>query len=274
MRRVLVPIRVLESESVSLGLMNLLSTMDVTVLGYHVLPEQTPPDQARAQYEKRATSALEDVAEEFRQAGGDADHRLVFTHDRKQSIDRVAAEVDASAYAITGATGAVDSILVPLTGDVDVDRIVAFVADLIGDREIDVTVFAAAAESNVAAVRSALEDVAAEIDERGPAVTVETATSQRPFEALVDAIPGHDAIVMGERAPSLQSLVFGEEARRVAAESVGPVLVVRREPEEVDDDASDDGGDDAAGATADRDDAAGATADDDDADDAAIDDET
>ncbi|MFC6953269.1 universal stress protein [Halorubellus litoreus] len=237
MTRVLVPIRVLESESVSLGLMNLLSTMDVTVLGYHVLPEQTPPDQARAQYEDRATSALEDIAEEFRQAGGDADHRLVFTHDRKQSIDRVAAAVDASAYAITGATGAVDSILVPLTGDVDVDRIVAFVTDLVGDRDIDITVFAAAAEANVDAVRSALEDVAADLDERGPAVTVETATSQRPFEALVDAIPGHDAIVMGERAPSLQSLVFGEEARRVAAESVGPVLVVRREPEKPDDDA-------------------------------------
>ena len=244
MTRVLVPIRVLESESVSLGLMNLLSTMDVTVLGYHVLPEQTPPDQARAQYEDRATSALDDIAEEFRQAGGDADHRLVFTHDRKQSIDRVAGDVGASAYAITGATGAVDSILVPLTGDVDVDRIVAFVAELIGDRDIDITVFAAATEANLEGVRSALEDVAADLDERGPAVTVETATSQRPFEVLVDAIPGHDAIVMGERAPSLQSLVFGEEARRVAAESVGPVLVVRREREEADDDASDVEGDD------------------------------
>jgi len=32
---------------------------------------------------------------------------------------------------------------------------------------------------------------------------------------------------MGERAPSFRSLVFGEESERVAAESVGPVLVVR-----------------------------------------------
>ncbi|WP_323676493.1 universal stress protein [Halorubellus sp. PRR65] len=239
MTRVLVPIAVLESEAVSLGLMNLLSTMDVTVLGYHVLPEQTPPDQARAQYEDRATDALEDITEEFRQAGGDANHRLVFTHDRKQSIDRVADDVDASAYAITGATGTVDRILVPLTGDVDVERIVTFVTDLVGDRDIDVTLFAATQDANADAVRSALEDVAADLDERGPAVDVEFAASQHPFEALVDAIPGHDAIVMGERAPSLQSLVFGEEARRVAAESVGPVLVVRREPEATADDASD-----------------------------------
>jgi nucleotide-binding universal stress UspA family protein len=234
MTRVVVPIAVLESEAVSLGLMNLLSTMDVTVLGYHVLPEQTPPDQARHQYEERATSALEDVATEFRQAGGDADHRLVFTHDRKQSIDRVADDVDASAYAITGATGAVDRILVPLTGDVDVDRIVAFVAELVGDRDIAVTLFAATPEGTADAVQTALEDVAADLDALGPAVDVELATSQNPFDALVAAVPGHDAIVMGERAPSLQSLVFGDEARRVAAESVGPVLVVRREDDDTD----------------------------------------
>jgi hypothetical protein len=33
---------------------------------------------------------------------------------------------------------------------------------------------------------------------------------------------------MGERAPSLRSLLFGEESERVASETVGPVLVVRR----------------------------------------------
>jgi nucleotide-binding universal stress UspA family protein len=43
----------------------------------------------------------------------------------------------------------------------------------------------------------------------------------------MDAVPGHDAIVMGEAAPSLRSLVFGDEAERVAEASVGPVLVVR-----------------------------------------------
>jgi len=47
------------------------------------------------------------------------------------------------------------------------------------------------------------------------------------FDALLDAVPDHDAVVMGESAPSLRSLVFGEEADRVASASVGPVLVVR-----------------------------------------------
>jgi len=51
MTRVLVPVAILEGESPSAGLIALLGSTDVTVLGYHVLPEQTPPDQARAQFE-------------------------------------------------------------------------------------------------------------------------------------------------------------------------------------------------------------------------------
>lgn len=227
MTHVLVPVRVLEGDSVSLGLMELLGTMDVTVLGYHVLPEQTPPDQARLQYEDRATEALEDIAEEFRRAGGAADYRLVFTADRAQTVDRVADETDARAYVVTGATGAVDRLLVPLTGEVDVDRILSFVTDLVGGRDIGVTLFfAGGAETNGA--RELLAEAATVLRERGIDVRTDLRTDTGPFEGLIEAVAGHDAVVIGEKAPSLRSMLFGEEAERVATESVGPVLVVRR----------------------------------------------
>ncbi|WP_380678553.1 universal stress protein [Salinigranum sp. GCM10025319] len=231
MTRVLVPIRILEGESVSFGLMDLLGTMDVTVLGYHVLPEQTPPDQARLQYEDRATEALEDVTQEFRAAGGDADYRLVFTADRAQTIDRVATETGARAYVVTGATGTVDRLLVPLSGDVAVARILSFVAALVGDRDIGVTLFLAtgAGEAEAGEGRNVLDEAAATLRDRGLDVRTELVTGVGPFEALIDAVAGHDAVVMGEQAPSLRSMLFGEATDRVAAESVGPVLVVRRE---------------------------------------------
>jgi nucleotide-binding universal stress UspA family protein len=239
MTHVLVPVAILEGGTVSTGLVNLLSTMDVTVLGYHVLPEQTPPDQARAQFEGRANEALDDLTEEFRSAGGAAYHRLVFTQDRQQSIDRIADEVDARAYAITGTTGAVDSLLVSLTGDIDVDRITDFVVELIGDRPIAVTLFAK--DGSVATDEDA-DGRLATATERLSAAGIETTTrvaGGKTIDALVDAVAGHDAIVMGERAPSLSSLLFGEEADRVAAASVGPVLVVRSSAEAVEDEPSD-----------------------------------
>jgi nucleotide-binding universal stress UspA family protein len=227
MTRVLVPVAVLERETVSLGLMRLLGTVDVTVLGYHVLPEQTPPDQARLQYEDRATDALEDLSEEFRAAGGAADHRLVFTHDRERTIERVADEVGASALAISGTTGDVDRILVSLSGDVAVGRILSFVADLVGDRDIGVTLFLATRNEEAATER--LDTAAETLRSGGTDVRTAVAVGTAPFEALLDEAPGHDAVVMGERAPSFRSLVLGAESDRVASASVGPVIVVRRD---------------------------------------------
>ncbi|ELY65782.1 universal stress protein [Natronococcus jeotgali] len=225
MTRVLVPLAILEGESVSSGLTTLLESANVTVLGYHELPEQTPPDQARDQYGSRATDALEDLAAEFGVGEGTADYRLVFTHDREQTFDRVAGETGADAYAVPGATGPIDRLLVALTGDVAVERIVSFVAALVADRGIGVTLFLATDDE--AAGRELLAASSVRLADRGIDVATELAVDEPPLEALVDAAVGHDAVVMGERAPSLLTLVFGEDAERVAAESVGPVLVVR-----------------------------------------------
>jgi nucleotide-binding universal stress UspA family protein len=224
MTRVVVPVAILKNESVSLGLMNLLGTMDVTVLGYHVLPEQTPPDQARSQYEERANEALTDITEEFRAAGGDADYRLVFTANRQKTVRRVADEVRADAYAITGATGAVDRLLVSLSGDVAADRILDFVTELVGDRPISVTLLRVAGDEGV----TSLDGARSRLAEAGLDVETKVAKDTSALDALIEAVPNHDAIVMGEQAPSLQSFLLGEVTERVATESVGPVLVVRR----------------------------------------------
>lgn len=225
MTRVVLPVAVLEGASVPLGLLELLGTMDVTVLGYHVLPEQTPPDQARMQYEERANEALVDIADEFRAAGGEADYRLVFTGDRDQTVRRVADEVGARAYAISGATGTVDRLLVSLSGDVAADRILSFVTELVGDRDIGVTLLEVGGDDG----GTGLADAAARLDADGIDVETVVAEDTSPLEALLEAVPDHDVIVMGEQAPSLGSFLFGEVTERVAAESVGPVLVVRRD---------------------------------------------
>jgi nucleotide-binding universal stress UspA family protein len=121
-------------------------------------------------------------------------------------------------------TGDVDRLLVSLSGDVAVDRILPFVAELVGDREIGVTLFLA---DDGAADDDRLDAAAGELRDAGIDVRTEVAAVGDRFDALIDAVAGHDAIVMGENAPSFRSLVFGDEAERVAAASVGPVLVVR-----------------------------------------------
>jgi nucleotide-binding universal stress UspA family protein len=224
MTRVLVPVAVLEGETVSPGLLTLLEPVDVTVLGYQILPEQTPPDQARLQYEDRATSALEDLVAEFRAGGGDADHRLVFTHDQEQSVERISEEIGVDAFAISGMAGDAEQLLVSLSGDVDVARIVDFVEELVDDRAIGVTLFTAA-ENDDGGER--VEAAAKTLRDAGISVETDVARSEQPFESLIERAPDHDVIVMGETAPSYRSVVFGDETDRVAAASVGPVIVVR-----------------------------------------------
>lgn len=232
--RVLIPVPVLEGQGIPGGLPELLATTDVLLLGYHVVPEQTPPDMMRQQYEEQAQKSLTGIAESFREAGGHAETRLVFTRQREKTVDRVAEDVDATAILLPNVAGAVDSLLVPLRGEVDAERVARFVATLRGDRDIDVTLFAAARETGAAAAADLLALAADVLRERGVpdgAIRRETQTTETPLQAIVDAAVDHDAIVMGEREPDWRSLLFGELEKRVAAESLGPVLVVRRRTE-------------------------------------------
>ena len=224
MPRVLVPLEILHGESLSPGLIDLLGTLDVTLLGYEELPDQTPADQARHQFEERALATLEEVAQQLRDAGSDTDVRLVFTHDRDKSIDRIRQESGARARLVIGATGDIDRLLVPLSGDIGVDRLLDFVEHLVGERPIDVTLLAAGTGSD-----DRLAHAARQLRTAGIHVT-EVTSDEPPFEALMESVPGHDAVVMVEEAPSLRSLLFGDEAEQVARASVGPVLVVSGPP--------------------------------------------
>ena len=56
---ILVPIRVLEGESIADGVPELLADAHVVLLGYHVIPDQTAPGQAQMQFEERANVRLD-----------------------------------------------------------------------------------------------------------------------------------------------------------------------------------------------------------------------
>lgn len=232
---VLVPIEVLEGETVPESVIDLLATVPVVLLGYHVLPEQTPPGQARLQFEDQAQSKLEILADAFDEVGDRPDTRLVFTHDEEQTLDRVAYEAGCQAILIPNPAPEITRLLVPVRGEADVTRISTFVAALIGDRQIAVTLLhVAKSEEESAAGEALLEAGKRTLTEHGITaenITTETAISDSPVEAITTAATDYDATVMGASEPSLRGLLFGESAEQVAARSLGPVMVVRRADE-------------------------------------------
>lgn len=229
---VLVPVDILEGETVPESVIDLLARVPVVLLGYQVLPEQTPPGQARIQFEDQAQSKLEVLADAFDEAGERPETRLVFTHDEEQTLDRVAEEAGCQAILIPNPAPDITRLLVPLRGEADVTRISTFVAALSGDRDISVTLFhVAETEDESATGEARLEAAKRTLNEHGidpGAINTEAAISEFPVETITTAATEYDAAVMGASEPSLQSILFGERAEQVAARSLGPVVVVRR----------------------------------------------
>lgn len=229
--KVLIPVRVLEGQSLPETLAAFLAPADVVVLGYHVLPEQTPTEQASMQYEERARSAVADIADVLEGVGGSVETRVAFTHDRDQTVERVAAEVGATAVLLPNPAGEVEEVLVAIRGAIDTDRLADLVATLVAAGGERVTVWglggdAFDAEAAVADVRETLLDRGLS----GAQVVTETTVTETPVYDIIDRSPEFDAIVMGEGGETLFTQLFGDDAERVAEGAVAPVLIVRDLP--------------------------------------------
>jgi nucleotide-binding universal stress UspA family protein len=227
--RVLVPIAVLEGQTIPQSLVEFLAPAEVVILGYHVVPEQTPTEQASMQFEERAQAAVEDIAHTFGEAGRDAETRVVFTHDRDATIERVADEIGATAVLLPNPTGDIAEILVPLRGAVDVGRLADLVATLLQDGTGRVTLWSLAADAE--GEESLLSRAERTLRERGvldEQIRTESGEAEMPVHAIVDRSGEFDVIVMGEGEETLLTTVLGDAAERIAEGAVSPLLVVRR----------------------------------------------
>lgn len=230
---VLVPMEVLEGESVPEGVPELLANAHVVLLGYHVIPEQTAPGQAKMQFEDRATARLEEFEEMLESAGATVEKRLVFTHEGQTTIDRMIREHDCLAVLVPKATAPPEDVLVAVRGTVGIDRLVQVVSGLFAGFGVDVTLFHLAHEDETDEdVKTLLDGVQARLEERGidpDGINTWTDRGDDPMEAISAAAEEFDAVVMGESDPSLATFVFGMRAKQVADRFLGPVVVVQRE---------------------------------------------
>ncbi|ADQ68608.1 universal stress family protein [Halogeometricum borinquense DSM 11551] len=232
---VLVPVRILEGEQVPAALMDVLSSVSVVLLGYHVIPEQTAPEQARTQFGEQARSELDDVAEAFRNAGGDVEARVVFTGDATQTFERIAVEEKADAILLLNPAPSVERIFVALSEGINTERIAELTSALATGTDVTVTLFhVATSEDERAAGEQLLDKTARILSEKGVAtddIEREVAVSDAPVQLLSDvASEDSDLVVLGESRPTVRELVFGEPSERMAERTLAPILVVRRLP--------------------------------------------
>ncbi|WP_435073860.1 universal stress protein [Halorubrum sp. HHNYT27] len=234
---VLVPLAVLEGESLPNGTAELLANARVVLLGYHVIPEQTAAEQAREQFGETGMAKLDEFAAELAAAGADVETRLVFTHDEAATIDRLIYEHDCLAVLVPNSTPQVSSVFVALRGTVGIERNTRLVVGLFADADVDVTLYHAPGDGESPDDgESFLNGVKSDLVERGIApdrIATLVEDASVPIDLIAARAESYDAVVMGETDPSVTTFVFGMPSKQVAERFLGPVLVVQRaRPEE------------------------------------------
>ena len=230
---VLVPIRVLEGESIPEGIPELLANAHVVLLGYHVVPDQTATGQASMQFEDRARDRLDSFEEILEGAGASVETRLVFTHEAQATLDRLIYEYECLAVLVPNATAPPEDVLVAVRGTVGADRLARLVGGLFADTDVGVTLFhVREQDESEADARTLLDGIADRLVEAGlrpDAIEVRISAEEDPRIAVEHTAGDFDAVVVGETDPSVVTFIFGMRAPQVAESFLGPVLVVQRE---------------------------------------------
>jgi len=228
---VLVPVDVSTDERPDRDLLGLLLPARVVLVGWYPVPDQTALEQMQDEHEDEAVERIEAIAAEFPD-GSDVETLVVFTRDRSETVDRVGREFDAEVVVIPEAVRLVERVLVPIRGDVNLDRILSVVGSLLEESDATVTLFhAAPAGAEDPTVGETLLRGAADrlVDDGLDPDRVDTTTveSESPVADIVDAAKNHDVLIMGETKPSLVEHILGDVPTQVIERAGRPVLVVR-----------------------------------------------
>lgn len=210
-----------------------LSSLDIVVLGHYDVPEQTPIDSAREQFEVEATERLEELAEPFVEAGASVRKRLVFGKDRSAVIDRIAYEEDCAAELNPAPTEGIERILVPLPDVAEFDRLPRFVDVLCEDSTTQITLFHVVEgdENNeqghaiLEATRDGLLDSGFDPEE----VDMRVSDRGEHDDEIISVAAEYDAVVMYEAESRLGDRIFGTLPDRIRNKTGDPVIIVRRD---------------------------------------------
>lgn len=238
--RVLIPVDVLGGESVPATVIDAFASVPIVLLGYRELPDQTGTDQARDQYGARARAELEELHTAFEDAGClDVTSRLVFTHDRLQTFERIAVEASCDAVLLLNPAPVLESVLVAIRGEVNLDHIAMHLETLLAGTDLTVTFFHVVDDETdrerVTKLLDAAVDALADTGVSRDRIDSSLVVDGSPTTAILEAASEHDLLVVGESRPSIRRFIFRDRAKTLAKGTVDPVLVIRGEYLEADD---------------------------------------
>lgn len=237
--RILVLFELPDADPISPVLVEDLASMEVVVLGHFRLPEQTPPESGRVQFNEEARAELNELAEPFEETDSLVEKRLVFGKDLSKTMDRIAIEEDCDAELDPEPTEGIERILVPLVDTENLDRLEDFIGSLSDELTKEITLFHVAEQGgddgedeDPGAVESMLQRAREKMIADGfdsDLVDVLVVVAEDHDAEILEKAEAYDAVVMGEAHPeTLRERFFGTLPDKIADHTGDPVIVVRR----------------------------------------------
>jgi nucleotide-binding universal stress UspA family protein len=233
--RVLVPFELPDPEPLSPVLAEALSSLDIVLMGHYAVPEQTPAEAARDQFESEALATLEELAAPLAEADASVETRLVFGKDRAKAIDTVMIDEACDAELNPAPTERIERILVPIPDVAEFTRLPAFVDALCQDSTRRITLFHVIegdegreeSEQIVNDTRKGLLDAGFDPE----TVDTRVVEGEEHDREIISVAGEYDAVVMYEAESRLGDRIFGTLPDRIANQTGDPVIVVRRDYE-------------------------------------------
>ncbi len=211
--------------------LDLISSLDVLLLGIYPVTDQASPEQTRDSFEEEAKEQLRSVVERLSLSDIDPETVLKFTADPVDTMNQIAVEKQCDAILTPGEMDEIDHILLPYKGSEHVETLTAFVSDLLADAPQEITVLRLLENGEEKSKhRDELEKfrevlVSGGVDVDSIRIRVEEVDSLE--ERLVEEIAQYDLAVLGESERGVENIVVGSIHEKVLDNTTKPLITVR-----------------------------------------------
>ena len=241
--RLLIVARLPEPEALPMPLLDAVQSLDVILLGYWELSEQTSPEQAREEFQEEANEELDTVEQQLGQFDVQVERKLVFTANIGETVEQTIKEEDCDAVLAARPAEVIRKILVPIhRADQQPGLIADFISGLVGEEDIQVTLLRFP-ESDEDLKDGWAEDFLHHFTETGipeDQLRTDTRSDVDVVDEIVERAENYDLVVIGECRPTMAERLFGEVHEQTIKRAPCPVIVVVRKSEEEQEDAEEE----------------------------------
>jgi nucleotide-binding universal stress UspA family protein len=213
----------------SFGLLKALSYMDVTLVGFHSVPDG---DKVGADREADIESTLEEIAAEFEERGIRVEQHVVTGESMVETRNEWASRDGIDAVLIPGGVNTVGRILVGVRDTRNAEKMADCVDFIDRERIIHIKLLHIAPESgseDTVTGREALDLMKSELTDRGvnpAAIHLQMNVSDNPERELVSAARNYDLTVLGKTQEiGFEERVFGPISNRIVDRANSTVLI-------------------------------------------------